>query len=104
MRDAAEMLCIHQSVIKIHIDIVTARLEGAHLAVTKDMLQGVTAARTLLVAVDCYFCLIDMPVSHLVADNLVFMLHQLADLLIHISAENLDVAGACRNMGLPSER
>lgn len=44
MSHAAEMVCIKQLVIKVHIDITTVRLKRTDLAITKNMLQHIMAA------------------------------------------------------------
>ncbi len=49
------MLYIYQLIIKIHINIVTIRLQRLQLRISKNPMQCITTSGTFLVTVDCYF-------------------------------------------------
>lgn len=49
---AAQVFRIVQSVLQIHVHIITVRLQRLDLPVTQNILQGITAAGTFLITVD----------------------------------------------------
>ena len=52
MSQAAQVFRIVQSVLQIHVYIITVRLQRLELPVTQNILQGITAAGTFPITVD----------------------------------------------------
>ena len=68
MSQAAEMFCVNQFLIDIHINIVTVRLKSLYLTVFHNSPQDLTTSGTVLITVDYYF---------------LFLVYQTPDILLH---------------------